>query len=58
MDLNHHVFTMLYNGNLCRAPIDKSARVLDVGTGTGIWVLDFGEYVLSFFTISSPIPRS
>jgi ubiquinone/menaquinone biosynthesis C-methylase UbiE len=57
MDLSHHVFTMVYKGNLCRAPIDKPARVLDVGTGTGIWVMDFGEYVLSF-TISSPIPRS
>lgn len=58
MDLNHHVFTMLYKGNLCRAPINKPARVLDVGTGTGIWAMDFGEYVLSFFTISSLILRS
>jgi ubiquinone/menaquinone biosynthesis C-methylase UbiE len=28
-----------------RAPIDRPARVLDVGRGTGIWVMDFGEYV-------------
>ena len=44
---NHHVFTMVNKGRgggLYRAPIDKPARVLDVGTGTGIWVMDFGEY--------------
>ena len=45
MDLSHHVFAMVYKGNLYRAPIDKPERVLDVGTGTGIWVMDFGEYV-------------
>lgn len=43
MDLSHHVFTMIYKGELCRAPIDRPARVLDVGTGTGIWVMDFGD---------------
>lgn len=26
------------------APIDDSvARVLDIGTGTGVWAMDFGE---------------
>ncbi|KAE9369972.1 TAM domain methyltransferase [Stipitochalara longipes BDJ] len=43
LDLSHHVFSMVYKGKLGRAPIDKPARVLDVGTGTGIWVMDFGD---------------
>jgi ubiquinone/menaquinone biosynthesis C-methylase UbiE len=34
-------------GKLYLAPIDNPARVLDVGTGTGIWALDFGEYVVT-----------
>ena len=28
------------------APIENPQRVLDVGTGTGIWAIDFAEYVL------------
>jgi len=34
-------------GKLYLAPIDNPARVIDVGTGTGIWALDFGEYVVT-----------
>jgi len=56
---NHHVFTMVNKGRgggLYRAPIDKPARVLDVGTGTGIWVMDFGEYAIPY-TLYPPRPR-
>ena len=28
------------------APITTNARVLDVGTGTGIWAIQFGEMCL------------
>lgn len=37
---------MLFRGALHRAPIDEPRRVLDIGTGTGIWAIDFAEYVL------------
>lgn len=35
---------MTYDGKLFTAPIDtkKTFRVLDVGTGTGIWAIDYG----------------
>lgn len=42
LDLLHHIFLMLLDGKLYASPI-VPARVLDVGTGTGIWVLDFGD---------------
>lgn len=32
------------NGKLFYAPIgDKPSRILDVGTGTGIWAIDVGD---------------
>ena len=47
LDLYHHIFLLLKNGQLYTAPLDKPQNVLDIGTGTGIWALDFAEYVLS-----------
>lgn len=34
---------MLLKGELCLAPVKNPGRVLDLGTGTGIWALDFAE---------------
>jgi methylase of polypeptide subunit release factors len=34
---------LLLDKNLYFAPIRKSGRVLDMGTGTGIWAIDFGD---------------
>lgn len=46
LDLQHHLFTLTFDGKLFTAPIPKSQqlhRVLDVGTGTGIWAIDFAD---------------
>ncbi|GAB1214390.1 hypothetical protein ATERTT37_003552 [Aspergillus terreus] len=43
MDLSHHIYRMLLEGELNRAPVKNPARVLDIGTGTGIWAIDFAE---------------
>jgi ubiquinone/menaquinone biosynthesis C-methylase UbiE len=40
---HHHVFNLVAGAKLFYAPIDKPARVLDAGTGTGIWAIDFAE---------------
>ncbi|KAI9370121.1 methyltransferase [Aspergillus egyptiacus] len=34
---------MILKGELHRAPIKNPARVLDIGTGTGIWAIDFAD---------------
>ncbi|PGH17713.1 hypothetical protein AJ80_04721 [Polytolypa hystricis UAMH7299] len=46
LDLLHHVFLLILGGKLTRCPIPKDhhiQRVLDVGTGTGLWAIDFAD---------------
>ncbi|KAF1827469.1 S-adenosyl-L-methionine-dependent methyltransferase [Dissoconium aciculare CBS 342.82] len=44
LDLSHHIFRLQLGGALHFAPIDRNLkRVLDLGTGTGIWAIDFAD---------------
>ncbi|KAM0421292.1 hypothetical protein ACHAPT_010820 [Fusarium lateritium] len=44
MDLVHHIYSLLLDGKLYLAPISKNPqRILDLGTGTGIWAMDCAE---------------
>lgn len=40
---SHHVYNLVLGGELYRAPVKSPQRVLDLGTGTGIWAIDFAE---------------
>lgn len=43
------MFLLTFGAKLFTAPIPKDQqlhRLLDVGTGTGIWAMDFGEDLL------------
>ncbi|KDN63519.1 putative methyltransferase domain-containing protein [Colletotrichum sublineola] len=42
-DMNHHLLTLSMGDKLYLAPLDKSKATLDVGTGTGIWAIDFAD---------------
>ncbi|KAI6784652.1 uncharacterized protein J7T54_006698 [Emericellopsis cladophorae] len=45
LDLIHNALTLLLHDKLFLAPLrqDDPGRVLDIGTGTGIWALDFAD---------------
>ncbi|TEA12761.1 Secondary metabolism regulator LAE1 [Colletotrichum sidae] len=47
LDLQHNIYLLTLNHKLGLAPPNKKdsgvKRVLDVGTGTGIWAMDFAE---------------
>ncbi|UPK99691.1 hypothetical protein LCI18_010626 [Fusarium solani-melongenae] len=45
LDIIHHTSTLVVDGKLYLTPLDKGNvnKVLDVGTGTGIWAMDFGD---------------
>ncbi|PGH32100.1 hypothetical protein GX50_05116 [[Emmonsia] crescens] len=62
LDLLHHVFLLLNDGKLLRSPISPNPqRALDIGTGTGIWALDFADQYQSAQVIGldlSPIQPS
>src|ERR1700733_11224197 len=52
IDMLHHLMSLTLNGHLCLSPKSEGAsRVLDMGTGTGIWALDYGESVASFHKV-------
>jgi hypothetical protein len=52
LDLQHHLFTLTFDGKLHIAPIEEIKggihNVLDIGTGTGIWAMDFGMKFFHF----------
>ncbi|RPA80085.1 S-adenosyl-L-methionine-dependent methyltransferase [Ascobolus immersus RN42] len=45
MDIIHHMFLQLLRGKLTMAPLDaeRGGRCLDLGTGTGIWAVEFAD---------------
>ncbi|KAL8841633.1 MAG: hypothetical protein Q9170_000847 [Blastenia crenularia] len=43
IDIKHHVTMLLCGGNLHLAPLADPRRILDIGTGTGIWAIQMAE---------------
>jgi SAM-dependent methyltransferase len=56
LDLHHHLCRLMIGGRLFRAPIGNNPqRVLDLGTGTGIWAIDFADEYPSALVIGTDL---
>ena len=42
-DIQHAKFTTLLGGRFHLAPLDDPKRILDLGTGTGVWAVDMAD---------------
>ncbi|KAL8903045.1 MAG: hypothetical protein Q9171_007530 [Xanthocarpia ochracea] len=42
-DIAHHAWRLALNNQLYLAPVQRPERILDVGTGTGIWAIEMAE---------------
>ncbi|KAH8678415.1 S-adenosyl-L-methionine-dependent methyltransferase [Xylariales sp. PMI_506] len=65
LDLQHEIFRLCFDGWLALAPLTAAPEfVLDVATGTGLWVHEFAEQNPSSFVIGTdlssiqPLPRT
>ncbi|RDW63390.1 hypothetical protein BP6252_10935 [Coleophoma cylindrospora] len=44
LDLQHHIYKLMLDGRLYLSPVDNNLQnALDIGTGTGIWAIEFAE---------------
>lgn len=43
LDLGHEMYLQILGRKLYLAPVKNPQRVIDLGTGTGIWAIDFGK---------------
>lgn len=42
-DLKHHIFLLLCHGRLHLTPLKNPEKIIDIGTGTGIWAIEMAE---------------
>jgi len=48
VDLQDNLYLITLDGKRALNPgADTATRVLDMGTGTGLWALEFGKYLVS-----------
>ena len=44
LDIVHKLMEVVLGGRLFLAPIKRNpSRILDIGTGTGLWAIDMGK---------------
>jgi methylase of polypeptide subunit release factors len=52
LDIFHHLMGIVNGGKLHRAPVKNPHRILDIGTGTGIWAMQMSEVFLRLKGVS------
>lgn len=57
LDMQHEIFLMTMNRQLYHSPLSKDGvqNVLDIGTGTGIWAIDFADQHPSAMVIGTDL---
>ena len=43
LDFQHHIIYNLLDQRLYLSPVEEKQQILDLGTGTGIWAIDFAD---------------
>ncbi|KAJ9283608.1 hypothetical protein DTO027B5_8485 [Paecilomyces variotii] len=43
LDIGHHLTRMIMDQKLYHAPVQNPSRAIDIGTGTGIWAIEFAD---------------
>lgn len=51
----HEVLLKTLNEKLHLAPLDKPQRIIDIGTGTGIWAMEVAELYPSAHVIGTDL---
>jgi ribosomal protein L11 methylase PrmA len=51
LDMQHHLIKMVNHGRLFFAPLDHPKRILDIGTGSGIWPIEMGKFFLHAYLL-------
>lgn len=54
LNMQHHMFKLVNNGRLYFAPLQDPRKMLDIGTGTGIWPIEMGTHFAHLLVYHSP----
>ncbi|KMU81946.1 hypothetical protein CISG_09408 [Coccidioides immitis RMSCC 3703] len=57
LDFIHHIFRLTLGGELCYAKLDNPQRILDIGTGTGIWAMEGTNFILPLMRLGLAPPN-